>query len=198
MSALHSTPARLFLFLLVILVIGGLMTDAAQAAPRPVVDKLAIEGILGRYQSPLPYWTIEAFADSHPDFDIAGYLTVAWCESSLGTTGKSFRFNNPGNIMYHPKTWAPEKVWYTWQTGGFKSAGRLFGAYESMYMGQRALIRLLYDHPAGYNTLLREHRWDEFGRIYYGPGEGLADYIRNLKAAHALILKEAAKYGATW
>jgi hypothetical protein len=126
-------------------------------------------------------------------------LTVAFCESAYATVGQSRTFNNPGNIIARPHSWEPWRVWYTWQTGTFMSAGRWFGAYPDMYTGQRALIRLFYDHPNRYNDLMREHRWYRFAALFYGEGvPGLDGYVANLVAAHARIVKRAASLGCAW
>lgn len=152
-------------------------------------DKLAVEGILSKYRSPLPEWTILAFKQSHEDFDIAGYLTVMWCESSLGTNC-GIATNNPGGIKGGPVG----TVWRDLRVGVGK---RGFNLYANMYDGQRAAIRLIYDK--GYNAQLAAHDWTGFGNRYYGKGvPGLARYIRNLKAAHKILVAEAAKYGAIW
>ena len=161
-------------------------------------EENAVRGILAAYRSPLPWWTITAFKGSHEEFDIAGYLTVAFCESDYGTIGKSKTFNNPGNIIARPRTYEPWRVWWTWQTGTFISAGRAFGVYSDPYTGQRALIRLLYDHPNGYNGLLHEHQWYAFASAYSGPGPGLDAYVADLVAAHARIVKQAAACGLAW
>jgi hypothetical protein len=185
-----------------IVVVAGLVgPSAGTLAATP--DQTAVQKILARYQSPLPWVTPAAFKASHEDFDLGGYLTVAFCESDYGTIGRSALFNNPGNIIARPKTWEPWRVWFTWQRGTFVSAGRLFGAYPDAYTGQRALIRLLYDHPNGYNQLLAEHRWVEFATKYWGPrtednAAAFDQYVRDLEAAHRRIVAEAARYGARW
>lgn len=163
-------------------------------------DRAAIRGILTQYRSPLPAYTIEAFADAHEDFDIAGYLTVMWCESSLGTTGGSRRYNNPGNLKFSR---APG-IWYELMSGRWYCRGQgYYGKYPSMYAGQRAAIRILYDanSPWGHSLmpLLVGHQWDSFSRHYFGTGvSGRWAYVRNLRAAHALIVRLAAGYGARW
>lgn len=176
--------------------LGGLFVAPAQALTD--ADRAAVRGILAEYRSPLPPWTIEAFAESHPDFDLAGYLAVMFCESRLGTIGGSARYNNPGNIKFCG--WmdpADLRVWLRWQNGAWYSPEQgWYGTYPSMYWGQRAAIRLIYD--AGYNAQLAAHDWRGFARRYYGSGPGLEQYIRNLRAAHALMVRKAAAYGAGW
>ena len=205
----HLRPSTATAIVVLALLIGGFMGDPADAdspnlklpGPKPIpaksVDQLAIEGILAKHKSPLPSWTIVAFAQNHPDFDIAGYLTVVWCESSLGTTGGSFKHNNPGNIKYMEGS---DKIWHTLATGKWYCKGQgWYNEYPDMYTGQRAVIRLLYDGKSGYNRLLADHEWTRFGRTYYGAGvPGLNQYLKNLKSAHARIVKEAATYGAQW
>lgn len=174
------------------------ISGTAQAEVNPMdPDKLAVEGILSKYRSPLPEWTILAFKQSHPDFDIAGYLTVMFCESSLGTTGGSRKYNNPGNIKYVKGS---DKIWQTLASGTWWCPGQgRYNRYPDMYTGQRAAIRLIYDSKYGYNAKLAAHDWVGFGAIYYGQNvPGLAKYVSNLKAAHKLLVKEAAKYGAVW
>jgi hypothetical protein len=181
----------------IVLVLAGWYVFAAPAlAATP--DEAAVQKILAQYHSPLPWWTITAYARAHPDFDIGGYLTVAFCESDYCTIGKSATYHNPGNIIARPPYYESWRVWYTWQIGTFTSSGRLFGAYPDAYTGQRALIRLLYDHPNGYNALLREHKWYPFAVKFYGTGPGLDAYVADLVAAHARIVKQAARYGAMW
>lgn len=158
-------------------------------------DHTAIRGILSEHRSPLPPWTIEAFADLHPEFSIAGYLTVMQCESGMGTTGGSAKYNNPGNIKFVE---GGKDVWHTLASGIWYCKGQgWYNCYPDMYTGQRAAIRLLYDSKHGYNALLAAHDWEGFGRIYYGAHVP-AQYLRNLKAAHNRIVREAAAYGATW
>lgn len=165
---------------------------AGEASASPA-DRAAVEGILAKYRSPLPPETIIAFAEAHPDFDIAGYLAVVWCESSLGKTGGSFRYNNPGNI----KPSRPENLWQQLASGRWYCRGQgWYNRYASMYLGQRAVIRLLYDRS--YNTWLRTHQWERFARLYYGAAPGRSIYIRNLRAAHGLIVRLAKGYGASW
>lgn len=186
--------------------IPGLFQGSAKAEPLysqevmgPSLDELAVKGILADHGSPLPWWTICAFAESHPDFSIAAYLAVMWCESSLGTTGGSARYNNPGNIKWGG--WMDpddSRVWYRWMNGSWYCPGQgTYGTYPSMYWGQRAAIRLIYD--AGYNADLAAEDWWGFSNRYYGAGvPGISRYVANLEAAHKLIVKEAREYGTLW
>jgi len=174
-----------------------MVTPKAQAASyEGTPDTLAIQGILKAHHSPLPWWTIAAFAEAHPDFDIAGYLTIMWCESSLGTTGGSHTYNNPGNIKHRA---GGKEIWHT-LAGGNKwwCAGQgWYNVYPDVYTGQRAGIRLIYEW--GYNAALAAHDWDGFAARYYGANvPGLAKYTAGLEAAHRLIVREAAKYGTAW
>lgn len=165
--------------------------------PELTPDQMAIRAILAQYHSPLPCWTIEAFAQSHADFDIAGYLAVMMCESTLGTKGGSARNNNPGNLKFGG--WrAPDdpKVWLRWMNGYWYSPGQgIYGSYPSMYWGQRSSIRLIYD--TGYNAQLAAHDWWGFANRYYGAGV-TSVYVTNLQAAHDRFVRAAAKYGAVW
>lgn len=151
-------------------------------------DTAAIRGILAEGRSPLPWWTISAFAASHPDFDIAGYLAVVWAESSLGR-GCDYKCN-PGSI----KGGSVGRIWRDLRIG-VSPAG--YNVYCNMYEGQRAAIRLIYD--AGYNAHLAAHDWWGFANRYYGRYvPGINGYVANLKAAHARVVKMAAAYGAVW
>ena len=175
---------------------GGLFcAQPAEASPTP--DAIAVQKFLKNHKSPLPWWTIAAFKEAHPDFDIAGYLTVIWCESSLGTTGGSARYNNPGNIKYMQGS---DKFWHKLAVGKWLCPGQgWYNRYLDIYTGQRAAIRLIYDSKYHYNTLLAAHDWEGFAAIYYGEKvAGLAQYTANLEAAHALIVREAARYGVSW
>jgi hypothetical protein len=173
-------------FILVCLILFAAFSGPVQAGD-------AIQGILAKYDSPVPWWNISAFAASHADFDVAGFLAVLQCESGLGTTGKSRTYNNPGNIVF--SGWASEasdgfalRPWLLWQSGWFTSAGQCFGTYPSMYWGCRAAVRLFYDR--GYNTLMREHQWYAFAVRWYGDKPGLDQYAANLVAAHARFVRE--------
>ena len=162
-------------------------------------DTVAIQGILQEHHSPLPWWTVAAFKASHSDFDVAGYLAVMEAESSMGRTGGSARYCNPGNIKFCG--WrAPDdpKVWLRWQCGSWYCKGQgYYGRYPTMYWGQRAAIRLIYD--AGYNRQLAAHDWDGFSKRYYGTNvKGRSSYIADLRAAHNRIVQEARAYGVAW
>jgi hypothetical protein len=189
---------RAILLVFTLTILGGLMTTEAQAdILKPNPDTLAIQGILAKYKSPLPWWTISAFHTAHPDFDLSGYFTVMSAESSLGTTGGSHTYNNPGNLR---PAKGSTKIWQTLATGQWFCPGQgWYNVYPDMYTGQRAAIRLIYDSDHHYNALLAAHKWEAMASIYYGAGvAGLAGYIKSLKAVHARIVKEAAKYGASW
>ena len=172
---------------------------AAPALAWTETDTTALRSILSEHRSPLPPWTIEAFAALHEDFDVAGYLAVMWAESSLGTTGGSARHNNPGNIKFGG--WrAPDdpKVWLRWMSGSWYCRGQgTYGTYLSMYWGQRAAIRLIYD--TGYNAQLAAHDWWGFANRYFGRNvPGISRYVANLRAAHGIIVRKAAAHGAVW
>jgi len=184
---------RLILLLIGAALIGGLFVGQASAEPLysqevtgPSLDELAVKGILADHGSPLPWWTICAFKDTHPAFDIAGYLAVMWAESSLGKTC-DYK-NNPGSI----KGGSVGTVWRDLRIG-VSPAG--YNVYRSIYDGQRAAIRLIYD--CGYNADLAAEDWWGFANRYYGRGvPGISGYVANLRAAHDLIVKEAREYGA--
>jgi hypothetical protein len=186
---------RLILLLIGAALIGGLFVGQASAEPLysqevtgPSLDELAVKGILADHGSPLPWWTICAFKDTHPAFDIAGYLAVMWAESSLGKTC-DYK-NNPGSI----KGGSVGTVWRDLRIG-VSPAG--YNVYRSIYDGQRAAIRLIYD--CGYNADLAAEDWWGFANRYYGRGvPGISRYVANLEAAHTMIVKEAREYGTLW
>ena len=174
-------------------------TEKGEGTTQKTVEQVFLEGFLSKYNSPLPVEPILLFKLLHPDFDIAGYLTVAWCESSLGTTGGSARYNNPGNIKWGGwRKPGDPKVWYLWMNGYWYCRGQgTYGTYSSMKWGQQANIRLLYD--VGYNEMLSEHNWIGFANHYFGRGvPGKNSYIRNLRAAHSIVVNAAAEYGLNW
>lgn len=171
---------------------------ASATAHEDTPDTRAIRGILTSHHSPLPWWTIDAFKKAHPDFDIAGYLTVVQCESGMGTTGGSARYCNPGNIKYRAGT---KEIWHTLASGKWYCKGQgWYNVYPDMYTGQRAVIRLLYDSPHGYNALLAAHDWEGFSRMYFGGPAiaGYYTYLGNLRKVHDRLVAEAAMWGATW
>lgn len=173
---------------------GGICVSGASAEPLysqevvgPSCDEIAVKGILEHHGSPLPWWIIVAFKDTHPQFDIAGYLAVMWAESSLGKTC-DYK-HNPGSI----KGGSVGTVWRDLRIG-VSPAG--YNVYASMYDGQRAAIRLIWAH---YNADLAAGDWRGFANRYYGVGvAGISRYVANLEAAHALIVKEAEEWGAVW
>jgi hypothetical protein len=155
-------------------------------SPALAGDREAVYGILAKHKSPLPAETIVAFAESHPEFDIAGYLAVMWAESSLGK-GCDYKCN-PGSIR-------GGKVGSLWRDAriGVSRAG--YNVYPDIYTGQRAAIRLLWER--GYNELLAADNWWGFANRYYGRGvPGIGRYVANLRAAHSIIVREAAQWGA--
>ena len=174
---------------------GGLFVGSASAAPLysreaigPSCDELAVRGILQEHGSPLPWWTIVAFKDTHPQFDIAGYLAVMWAESSLATTC-DYK-HNPGSI----RGGSVGTVWRDLRIG-VSPAG--YNVYKSIYDGQRAAIRLVWD--CGYNAQLAAEDWWGFANRYYGAGvAGISRYVTNLEAAHGMIVKEAREWGVVW
>ncbi|NLX20690.1 MAG: hypothetical protein GXY55_03325 [Phycisphaerae bacterium] len=187
------------LVLLAALILGAVFFCApVQAAEwEGTADSAALRAIYAKAHSPLPWWTPAAFKASHPDFDCAAFCAVLQCESSLGTTGGSARYNNPGNIKF--KGWRePDdpKVWLRWMNGSWYCPGQgTYGTFPSMYWGQRAAIRLIYD--CGYNAMLADEDWWGFANRYYGAGvPGISRYVSNLRTAHDLIVKEAREYGA--
>lgn len=160
-------------------------------------NTVAIQRFLAKHHSPMPWWTIAAFAHGHPDFSIPGFLSVMWCESSLGTTGGSARYNNPGNIKYLRGSVA---IWQTLATDTWFCPGQgVYNVYPDMRTGTRAAIRLIYEGKSGYNAKLAAKDFERFASIYYGQNvPGLAKYVDCLERAHALIVREAAHYGVQW
>lgn len=173
--------------------LSGFFVGQVQAAPN-AADATALDAILSAHKSPLPDYTILAFAKAHPGFSIANYLTVMQCESGMGTTGLSAKWCNPGNIIWGGRNPFVAKPWLTLQTGYFLAeGGRKFGRYPDMYTGQRAAILLLWAHYMPIES------WQAFADVWYGKSvPGLAQYVQNLEGAHASIVKQAAKYGAKW
>jgi hypothetical protein len=109
-------------------------------------------------------------------------------ESSLGRAC-DYK-HNPGSIRGGP-------VGTVWRDLRIGVSPRGYNVYPDLYSGQRAAIRLIYDR--GYNALLVAHSWEAFANRYFGRGvPGKAAYIRTLRAAHASLVKEAARYGAKW
>ena len=184
----------LYIALIALLIIIGMwiVADAAQADTTPTTMDF-LERYLGSQDSPLPAYTIYWFWRAHPDFDIAGYLTVMAAESSLGTTGGSRRYNNPGNL----KPSQASNPWQQLASGTWYSKGQgTYNRYPDMYTGQRAAILLIY---ARYNSALAGHNWSGFARRYYGEGvSGLGSYTSNLAVLHSRILRDAARYGLVW
>jgi hypothetical protein len=181
---------------IVALFIWGAPALAAEWDQTP--DARAIQAIYREAGSPLPWYTVAAFRSSHPAFDVAGFLAVLWCESGLGTTGKSRTYHNPGNIKFCG--WmdpTDPRVWLRWQCGAFRAAGAPYGHYLSHYWGQRAAIRLIWDR--GYNEDLAAGDWWGFASRYYGAGvPGIATYVRNLQVAHDRFVRIAASHGCAW
>lgn len=174
--------------ILAALIIAAFFVGPVKATDPTGLDSDAIRGILSDARSPLPWWTIVAFKDTHPQFDIAGYLAVMWAESSLGKTC-DYK-HNPGSI----KGGSVGTVWRDLRVG-VSPAG--YNIYRTIYDGQRAAIRLIYD--CGYNAMLAAEDWWGFSNRYYGAGvPGISRYVANLRAAHALIVKEARNYGVQW
>lgn len=158
------------------IIVGAALTLALAGSAQALTDD-QVQQVLTKFGSPLPSWTIGAFSRAHPDFDVAGYLAVAWAESSLGKDC-GIATNNPGCIKGGPVG----SVWRDLRVG----TRRGFNLYASLYDGQRALIRLLYDR--GYNASLASHDWWGFSARYYGAGvSGRSAYTRNLRRAHELL-----------
>ena len=168
--------------------------SVAQASPAQ--DAKAVQGILQKYHSTMPVSVFIDFKQQHSDFDIAGALTVLFCESSLGTTGGSFRHNNPGNIKFGGWDPSPSKPWLLWMNGYWNCKGQgRYGTYSTMAIGTKADVYLLYR----YNASLRSHNWSSFANSYFGRNvPGIGAYKRNLAAAHSLIVRLAKTYGAIW
>jgi len=152
----------------------GLFSSNVQA-----LSDAQVEGYLSAHRSPLPSWTIGAFSRAHPDFDVAGYLAVVYCESSLGKDC-GHATNNVGCI----KGGKVGTVWRDLRVGTWRG----FNLYASIYDGNRAAIRLIYDR--GYNTMLASHSFEAFSRKYYGNVAGRVSYMNRLIKAHNRIEAE--------
>lgn len=182
--------------LLAVLILSALTGVASAQGNDPSTEKL--QSILGKYHSPLPAQDIMDFYRSHSDFDVGRFLTVMWCESSLGTAGKSRDHHNPGNIIFagwssrNPK-YFEARPWLLWQNGYFHSRGQRFGTYSSLEIGTKAAMTLLSEK---YTAIW--HDWSRFGSIYYGKKAGVTEYVSELKSAHRLLVREAAAVGWRW
>lgn len=180
---------RLLTLLVLAAIFGALLVDQAQAQTpyEGTADTAAIQGILAAHRSPIPWWTVAAFKANNPTFDVAGFLAVAWAESSLGKAG---RLHNIGSIKGGPIG----TLWRDLRVGVTRSG---YNRYPDIRAGTRAAIRLIWER--GYNAQLAAHNFSGFADRYYGryvPGKH--QYIRTLKAAHLIIVREAAAYGAAW
>lgn len=179
---------RRALVVVAVLVAAFFMFAAPARAYQDAPETAAIRGILAAHESPMPWWTIAAYAAGHPDFDVAGFLAVAWAESSLGKGAPGHK--NVGSIKGGPmgSLWRDLRVGVT-RTG--------YNVYPDYRAGTRALIYLLVER--GYNAQLAAHDWWAFARRYYGAwAPGITRYVANLKAAHAIIVREGAAYGISW
>lgn len=189
---------RLILALTGAALLGGLLCGQASAEPlssltlvEPIewdrtLDSVAIRGILEAHRSPIPWATVAAYKYNNPSFDVAGFLAVAWAESSLGKNTDKF---NPGSIRSGP-------VGTLWRDLRIGVSPRGFNVYPDMRAGTRALIYLLMQR--GYNAQLSDGDFEAFAQRYYGSGPGLARYVRNLRAAHDRIVGEARGWGLSW
>jgi hypothetical protein len=189
---------RLILALAGAVLMGGLFVGTASAAPlqtltivEPIewdrtLDSVAIRGILEAHCSPIPWATVAAFKYNHADFDVAGFMAVAWAESSLG---KNTDKCNPGSIKGGP-------VGTLWRDLRVGVSPRGFNVYPDLRAGTRALIYLLMQR--GYNEQLSAGDFEAFAQRYYGSGPGLSRYVRNLRAAHDVIVGEARSWGLSW
>jgi hypothetical protein len=181
---MRSVLAKMVLVLTICVFVTLAFGSVAKAAD----DSDVLQQFIESANSPLPWWTPYYFHIDHPDFDIAGYLAVAWCESSLGKG--SMKYHNVGSIKGGPVG----SVWRDLRIGTF---GGGYNIYANFYDGQRAAIRLLYDK--GYNSKLKSHDWWGFANRYYGSGvAGIGAYVANLQSAHSYIVRFAANRGVTW
>jgi hypothetical protein len=179
---------RRLLVLVAVLVAAFFMLASPALAYQDAPETAAIRGILQAHDSPMPWWTISAYAHSHPDFDVASLLAVAWAESSLGKGARSHR--NVGSIKGGPVG----SLWRDLRIGVTRSG---YNIYPDMRAGTRALIYLLMER--GYNAQLAAGDFWGFARRYYGANiPGIARYVANLQAAHGIIVREAATYGLDW
>ena len=176
---------RRALAVLAVLVAAFFVLTAPALAYQDAPETAAIRGILAAHESPMPWWTIAAYAAGHSDFDVAGFLAVAWAESSLGKGARSHR--NVGSIKGGPVG----SLWRDLRIGVTRSG---YNIYPDMRAGTRALIYLLMER--GYMAQLAAGDFWGFGNRYYGRNvPGISRYVANLKAARAIIVREAAAYG---
>jgi hypothetical protein len=189
---------RWLIALLLLCMFAGWFMFAAPALAEPsYLDRDAIQGICAAHHSPLPWWTLSAFLESHPDFDVASFLAIMQCESGMGVNC-GVATNNPGGIKfagwarYDPLGFA-DRPWLLWQSDVAHTSHGDFGIYATMYWGQRAAIRLWYDK--GYNALDPA----EAALRWYGAGvAGSGQYLSNFLTARGRFVKEAHEYGVVW
>lgn len=171
--------------LLAVLVAAFFMFASPALAYQDAPETEAIRGILAAHESPMPWWTIAAYAAGHSDFDVPGFLAVAWAESSLGKGAPGHK--NVGSIKGGPVG----SLWRDLRVGVTRSG---YNVYPDMRAGTRALIYLLMER--GYMAQLAAHDFWGFANRYYGRNvPGITRYVANLRAAHGIIVREAAEYG---
>ena len=173
--------------MLAIIVCILLFADPAGAAP--IKTQEVLRDILADRDSPLASVadTPAAFWRGHRGFDIAGWLAVVWAETNLARDSFARRTNNIGCVR-------GGKVGRPWRDWRVATTASGFNVYESLYMGQRAHIRLI---DARYSGYLRRHQWDAFAAIYWGP-DYPSSYVDTLGTAHDKIVADAAERGLKW
>lgn len=160
------------------------------AEPEPAylstADTAAIQGICATYRSPLPWWTLAAYAHNNPDLDIPGTLAILNAESSLGRTC-DYKCN-PGSIKGGPVG----SLWRDLRTG---TSPRGYNVYPDMRAGLRAAILLLHTR---YGKALATCNWHSLGAYYGRSVPGYASWLQTVKVSRARYVRMAAAYGATW
>ncbi|MCA1788744.1 MAG: hypothetical protein LC667_02485 [Thioalkalivibrio sp.] len=165
----------------VLIVIGmWMVADAAQAQTTEQV----VYNMLRDMGSPLAgeAYTLVAFRRYHgPDFSIIDYLTIAYCESSLGKGASTSK--NVGSI----KGGKVGTLWRDLRTGTY---GGGYNVYPTWRAGQRALIRLVWERYGG--SVLR----GEGLHRYWGTNvPGFAAYQSRIAKARAILIESGQRHG---
>ena len=187
--------SRLFPFVLAFILLAvlavSLVVAPAKAAPRST--EAVMHEILHDRGSPLADIAYNAVAFRRyqgPAVDLLAMYAVAWAETNLGRDGFWAKTYNLGCI----RGGSSGSPWRDWRTGTYHS----FNVYASPYMGQRAMIRLLWE--ASYMPLLKAHDWRGFTKRYWGGdywthASHREDYIGNLSAAYRLLVSDGRSHG---
>lgn len=182
----------IIIFLTVALLFVALAWTVADVACAATTEQVMYR-ILESRDSPLAdeVWTPVAFRRTQgAGFPLLGYYAVGWAETNLARDGFYAQTFNLGCIR-GGKEGSP---WRDWRIGTYKG----FNVYENSRMGQRALLRLLWER--GYAPLLAAHDWRGFTKKYWGsdyysnPGHR-EEYIADLAAAYRLLVSDGKKFG---